>query len=1103
MAQPDPYVRNFGFESFQSTHPATPLPGNEVDEEFDAVAAVMDEVLDRIAILQRDDLELANESVGYDQLKPELRHGFTTPTVWASGVSYELGDSVYVGRKVYAALEAHTSASTFNVDLQAGRWYLLADFTAVTAVDQEAEDARDEAVAAANAAAVSAAAAAASEGDAETAAATAAASATDALAYRDLARLWATEAEDVPVSGGEFSAYHWAQKAEENADSVDLPASPSSFDMLVRNAGNTAYENLPSGTVGRALIGDETAADAADTLGSVIVVPAADRTALAALNTDAFSLAYLGEDGREGQFKRVNTVAYAGWIAADTEQAILVESTHANGVGVYAWLRTEIKELDFRWFGAVADGVDTIDSVNATVEQIKGDWLTATGYVVGDLVWEDSSGTRLGYICLVDHTSGTFATDLAGGNWAVGEFTGTDNTPALQAMVVLHEATGITMFAPEGNFRFVNPTTDVDGVYITLSGKNFVLRGNAEFLIDDGGVAGKNYNFFQTSDYITNEDYSSRGTFKMSGIKFRGSWSHQPGGNTPNARAHIFRISGYDNLVLWGCEFWDVAGSLSRTRTCNKVWAQGNHCERIAKGALRFQDCFNTKVTDNTIFHTNDDAIDCHAAYDHGIRSEIVISGNQLTGVEGIIALGARNTVVANNTLRLPKGTAIYIGGRVVNEGDNAALNVNVSGNVVSDHIAATADGSTLPVFSADAGTIDVGSVQASWIAGDYNDGAGAMRDPLTAAGQVYYNVDLDTTSVPQGSGFTVIGNSIKRTLTAVSNYSDFGFGFYFDDDGWIDPAVGSTSFSPHGLVVRSDVDNCIVNGNAVSGYRAGAGVFLRFLPATVNPRSWSFKNMMIANNTVRDCLNGIDTSVSAGSVQSYYVDIVAQGNMFDLDPFMASAARASATGGAWNSGASDTVKNFGIRMRNLYGMAVIGNTFKNMYEPIYSDDDKSQGYYRSNLVYCDRAAVGFSASNRGVGVPYRSNDEFDHVLVTSTPSAGSGTYGKFTRMVKRFGQVTLANDTATSITPPVSRGKILISTPTSPNAVAEFFYDVATPLANSVFTGSAATLGTTALGGTTGTDNMANFAAANDGKIYIENRLGSGWTFTYKFMDG
>lgn len=45
----------------------------------------------------------------------------------------------------------------------------------------------------------------------------------------------------------------------------------------------------------------------------------------------------------------------------------------------------------------------------------KGAWLTATAYAVNNLAQE--SGTT--YICLVAHTSGTFATDYSGGKWAI------------------------------------------------------------------------------------------------------------------------------------------------------------------------------------------------------------------------------------------------------------------------------------------------------------------------------------------------------------------------------------------------------------------------------------------------------------------------------------------------------------------------------------------------------------------------------------------------------------------------------------------------------------------------------------------------------------
>lgn len=45
----------------------------------------------------------------------------------------------------------------------------------------------------------------------------------------------------------------------------------------------------------------------------------------------------------------------------------------------------------------------------------RGNWATGTGYAIQDLVIQGS----IAYICLIAHTSGVFATDLANGDWAI------------------------------------------------------------------------------------------------------------------------------------------------------------------------------------------------------------------------------------------------------------------------------------------------------------------------------------------------------------------------------------------------------------------------------------------------------------------------------------------------------------------------------------------------------------------------------------------------------------------------------------------------------------------------------------------------------------
>lgn len=75
----------------------------------------------------------------------------------------------------------------------------------------------------------------------------------------------------------------------------------------------------------------------------------------------------------------------------------------------------------------------------------EGPWVTATLYHVGDIVQENGSA----YICIVEHTSGTFATDLTALKWQLftaasfpnqtghaGEFLKTNGTSVLWGLAV-------------------------------------------------------------------------------------------------------------------------------------------------------------------------------------------------------------------------------------------------------------------------------------------------------------------------------------------------------------------------------------------------------------------------------------------------------------------------------------------------------------------------------------------------------------------------------------------------------------------------------------------------------------------------------------------
>lgn len=127
MAQPVEYNRQYNFTNYQALNPTAPLPGDEVDNEFNSAKVTLDEIRARLALIQRDDGRLANGSVGYDQIVAAVT-GFAPPLVWEASTEYPVNTYVLFGGTMYIALVTHTSSATFGDDLTAARWSAVFDF---------------------------------------------------------------------------------------------------------------------------------------------------------------------------------------------------------------------------------------------------------------------------------------------------------------------------------------------------------------------------------------------------------------------------------------------------------------------------------------------------------------------------------------------------------------------------------------------------------------------------------------------------------------------------------------------------------------------------------------------------------------------------------------------------------------------------------------------------------------------------------------------------------------------------------------------------------------------------------------------------------------
>jgi hypothetical protein len=87
-----------------------------------------------LALIQRDDGQIRNQTVGLDQLKAEVPVGFNAPVVWTTATAYTAGSStVFNGSGFYRCLVTHTSG-VFATDLAALKWQLIVNMAAIPLV---------------------------------------------------------------------------------------------------------------------------------------------------------------------------------------------------------------------------------------------------------------------------------------------------------------------------------------------------------------------------------------------------------------------------------------------------------------------------------------------------------------------------------------------------------------------------------------------------------------------------------------------------------------------------------------------------------------------------------------------------------------------------------------------------------------------------------------------------------------------------------------------------------------------------------------------------------------------------------------------------------
>lgn len=130
---PPDYVKTTSFTTL-ATQPITisGLPGSQMDSEFSNVATSVNQTIDRLSMIQKDDGLLRNGVVGLDSLSVDAKNalavcGAVVRGTWVASTTYEAGDVVVSAADKYSYLcvTTHTSSADFDADFLSNVWAIM------------------------------------------------------------------------------------------------------------------------------------------------------------------------------------------------------------------------------------------------------------------------------------------------------------------------------------------------------------------------------------------------------------------------------------------------------------------------------------------------------------------------------------------------------------------------------------------------------------------------------------------------------------------------------------------------------------------------------------------------------------------------------------------------------------------------------------------------------------------------------------------------------------------------------------------------------------------------------------------------------------------
>lgn len=543
----------------------------------------------------------------------------------------------------------------------------------------------------------------------------------------------------------------------------------------------------------------------------------------------------------------------------------------------------------------------------------------------------------------------------------------TDNTAAFQAAIDDAITNGGTVYVPAGDYYFAQGSASLDP---GAGGFGMVGEYGRSRLFFHEGTSGT------PKSIIYNDEDVAKTDIYFHGITFKGTFG-QTGRTTGSNYTGAVFLDHYQELRFSYCR-WENIYCMA-TDTHFNGYTSFDHCAFIdvAADGARMRESFYGSVTNCYFRRLGDDAVAFHGGKyvetdgydpDDGSprREGLVCTGNVFADVSApVTALGARQIIVEGNVANRFR-TYFLFASNEASEGTHPMHSIKVRGNIALNLI--TGIGAYVIISGqTPRGTTESGNIVPGMPASD-----GVFVYPWN-----YQSADSQKAedAFPPVANLDISGNEFGRTLPAVTNYSDWGFGTQGNGTYGSDPAVTDTNLRPPSGLNVVAARSTTIQGNQIDSVTDGM-----YINAQSN-MAQAIAGASIVGNTLRDFTGG---GVRGTGITGKLIDLIIANNTFDGDVYRLSTN--SNADGTYDDG---TTYPRAIDLGTSYGATISGNNISNVAEIMQNPANHA---ISNNVVTADIAALGNNASNKGVRNILAPEYGFTYVVADCDPT--SANYG-------------------------------------------------------------------------------------------------------------